>query len=217
MDHELMIAAMDDWMQLLIAAVFIFGGIGQAIVKKIRSRGVEDAEMVDEVDRRPGTPTAQPRAPQFPTAQPLRREPTAPTAQARPPRQPARPAQPRPTPPLARPTPPQPTGQSMRPPIEQPLAPTPRPLRAQNPSQRAKPKPAAKAKPQQPAPETPLSERHLQVSDDIAHPAIEAYETEVDDSTDPITRPTRESLRYAIIMNEILSPPIALRSDDEGL
>ena len=88
---------------------------------------------------------------------------------------------------------------------------------APQPKRRAKVRARASTKPKEA--ETTLgtlADRHLEVSAGLLHPDTEAIKRVQRVAVDPIRRPTRQGLRRAIIMNEILGPPIALRPPDDS-
>lgn len=229
MHEQQLLAAGTDWMQTVVALVFVgivvLSSVAQTIIAKMRGQQEDTSN-----ENQSGPRVPQPRAPQFPTARPMPRPgrptetayPRVPTPQARP-----RPAPPRPVatqPPFARPQPqraPQPPHAPQPPRAPQPPAPRPVEVRFEPPPP---PKPTPKRRTKQPATRTPavakaadepLARHHLELSTDVAHPHTELDALVLGESDDPIRHPTRDDLRYAILMNEVLGPPVSLRPLDE--
>lgn len=211
---------MDDWIQIIILALVagsaIFGKVTKTLIRKFSPKKDPDTPV-------PGRPVPLPRRPPPPArpmAQPM---PQPPTPQGSSPVAP--PARPRPV--------------SKFPRVES-LPQMLREVFAQlgdaektSTSRPALP-PGARSRPAHAAPEVertgrqPVAARQRTRSKAGTTPAAKARprvasveksgirKTQIKDSPlDTVRHPTRASLRRAIIMNEILSPPLALRRDDE--
>ena len=212
----------DDWIQIIILALVagsaVFGKVTKTLIRKFSPKKDPDAPVLgrpEPLPRRP-PPPARPVArpmPQAPTATPQAAGPVAP------------PAQPRPA--------------SRFPRVES----LPQMLRGvfkqlgdagETPPSRSAPLPAAPPPQARAAPgieragRKPVAARKRARSKPGASPVAgvrplvasvaegDVQETQIKDSPlDTVRHPTRASLRRAIIMNEILSPPLALRRDDE--
>ncbi len=180
---------------------------------------------------RPQTPSAAPQPPPAqawqsrPASAPPRpagssprghpqQAPSAPSLRPRPARAPLiqrdRQAPPRrPAEPTARPV-----THRLRPPVElQAEAAGISPKRPSKPVARRKAKPPTARKLDKPKRRT--LEQEMRARDVAAEPAI--VTGEIGDEIDPIRHPTRASLRQAILLNEILSPPLALRPPEEAV
>lgn len=219
-----------DWMQYIIVAVVVFGGFIAQGLKKIIEAVNEKKAKSSPPDRleRPGPMSRSPESPMLKPIPPrIRRSPPVPTARPTPPQPVARPVPPRPPTPAARP--------------QQGRAATPVLIGDDEPWQavqrEALPSAAAKLgtprkKPQKALGESmdrfdPLHhpEDHLGHLDPEAHlghenePVGSAEEEEKKRTRRPRKKAglaaalTGEGLRRAIVMSEILNPPLALRDD----
>ncbi len=220
MDHHTLLAKGADWVELIIILVLVGGGVfssvAQAIIKKMRGEQPDEPDQAGKAGQAPPA-----RAPQFPVARPL--PPAGGLPQAAQPRVPV-PQVPRPLPPAQiHPVPNQPPMARLdhprvpQPPAPRPIEtqPGPRPQPKRRPGPRTQPKPVPQAEPREPKEEVPLAQRHLEVSADVLHAHTEDDELVLAEHDDPIHRPTRHALRFAILMNEVLGPPVALRPPDD--
>lgn len=213
---------MDDWIQIIILALVagsaIFGKVTKTLIRKFSPKKDPETPVLGRPEpalRRP-PPPARPVArpmPQAPTATPQGSGPVAPPARPRPvskfPRVESLPqmlrgvfaqlgeageaTQSRPAPP--------------------PVAPPPHARAAPGVERTGRQPVAARQRTRSKAGTAPA---------DKARPRVASVEksgirkTQIKDSPlGTVRHPTRASLRRAIIMNEILSPPLALRRDDE--
>lgn len=213
---------MDDWIQVIILALVagsaVFGKVTKTLIRKFSPKKDPDTTVLGrpEPARRRPPPPARPMArpmPQPPMATPQATGPVAP------------PARPRPVPKF--------------PPVES----LPKMLRevfaqlrdaGETSPSRPSPPPAAPPPPARAMPgvertgRKPVAARKRARSKPGATPAAGVWplvasvadgdvrKTQIKDSPlDTVRHPTRASLRRAIIMNEILSPPLALRRVDE--
>jgi hypothetical protein len=210
MDTALLAAEGLDWIEgvvvLVIIALSALGSIAKPLIKKF---GGKDP---DELRKRQMEQPVERRAPARPAHPPARPTPARPRLQPaiEPPVAQARPARPVP-PSVARPAPPTPRRPVPRPTPSQSVRPRPKPVA--NSERDLSERHLAKL-------ESTVTERHLKTtppSEDVVHPATEAahaYEhavSGIDEEMEAIRRPTRAALRRAIVMNEILGPPVGLR------
>ncbi len=215
---------LSDWMEFAIIAVLIgmsvFGAVAKWLIKqfggKVPGQTPEEAQTPRTQQPRPAArpsvqPPARPRpAPARPVVQAPRIEPGTSTAQPRPPT-----IRPRPVP-----------IQLQRPQSIQPVRPEPTPQPAREPAP-VSGHPSTLGTIRQRHLDTydsPIDERHLDVampSEGVVHPSTEAGYAEVSAEHGTLiglglsTRPSVIALRRAIVMSEILGPPLALRSDEQ--
>gem|GEM_PF-1894744 len=218
-----------NWGQLIVVAVVLFGGlIAQGLKKVIDSINEKKAagfppDRVESLGPRAGSskpPVAKPIPPR------IRRSPPAPTARPTPP------------PPVARPAPPRPPTPVARPRQERPATPIlldeDRPWqevqRQTLPSGAARP--GASQKKREKSPGKPVDTfDHLQPEDHLGHLDPEVHLGHLDEPVGAAevgqkkrarrsrkkatlaVALTGDGLRRAIVMNEILGPPLALRDD----
>jgi hypothetical protein len=202
---------------LLVIGASVLGSIAKPLIKKFGGETPEDAmKRRTEQSQRP---RPQPARPAHPAARPAQPRPPIATAE------PARPVAQTPSiepaiPPRVRPT--------TRPTPTRPIA-RARPAHARRPASEDVPYAEVSLEPD-------LSERHLRElqtrvekrhidaakpSEEVVHPKTEdAHAYAIDHSAHEeellaIRHPTRAFLRQAIVMNEILGPPIALRPPDD--
>ena len=209
MDTALLAAeGLGDWIEGIVILVIIglsaLGSIAKPLIKKFGGKDPDELrkrQMEQRVEQRAPARPAHPPARPMPARPRLQPAIEPPVAQARPARSvpPSVPAPPTPRRPSPRPTP----SQSTR----------PRPKPVANSERDLSERHLAKL-------ESTITERHLRTtlpSEDVAHPATEAlhaYEhavSGVDEEMEAIRHPTRAALRRAIVMNEILGPPVGLR------
>ena len=213
-----------DWMEFAIIAVLIgmsvFGAVAKWLIKQFGgdASGQTPGQALKPQSQQP-QPTARPSvpppdrprpAPARPVVQAPRIEPRTSTAQPRPPT-----IRPRPVPvQLRRPQPIQP----VRP------EPTPQPAREPAPLIGHPPTPGTIRQRHLDVYDSAIDERHLDVampSEAVVHPSTEAGYAEVTAEHGTLiglglsTRPSVIALRRAIVMSEILGPPLALRSEEQ--
>ena len=201
-----------DWIEgvvwLLIIGGSVLAGIAKPLIKKFGGEVPDEAEKRREEASRP-----QPARPAHPPARSMparpRLQPATELSEAE-----ARPAQP--VPPF----------------VATSVPPTPRrPVARPSPSRSVRAKPRAAAQHERDLSEhhlakfhSGLEERHLKAaapSEGVIHPGTEAAHVDasvvsrVDEEMDAIRHPTRTALRRAIVMNEILGPPISLRPPND--
>ena len=219
----------DNWIEIIVL-ILVFGGtIFAAIAKKLiamfspdETGATKDGPLGVEGDDVTPVSPPRPARPAYPVARPMPPRPGAPTTSAPPMMQPS-PSRPRPRP-VTEVTPEEP---AWRPPVEaQRTPPVPQP------SVRRRPAPPPRARPAQPiavAEREPVEDtfEHLHPEEDPghldpkAHPEHVAATLQARAADIPAAAPmtvgplTRESLRRAIVMNEILGLPRALRDFDE--
>jgi hypothetical protein len=209
-----------DWAELVIFAIITLFSLAGALVNWLKERAKKNelAEPLEEADyevvigpdgepmlrpvAKPGA--APPPLPPRPVAKPLA------TPSARPAAPPARPPAPRD---MGAPRP----RSFPQPPVAQPISPPPRPVS----NAPAKPaRPARPAKPARPRYETPIVEEE----DPHAHRSVSASGKSVFDEEEQVAHRSaarlrwlgkqgteRDALRRAIVLSEILSPPVAMR------
>jgi len=229
-----------DWIETIIVLVVVLGGafqgIGKAIIKKITVEKEEDASKRGAVPppghaaqqrqrggRSPQRGQAQrgQAPPARPVARPVR---TATSGQ----RQPSQMQAPRPVAPSALGTPtsaPQPT--AARPaagvPVAKPMAPPKEARRSKQPGstrlggRKSRSKAgvqSGRAAPSEPQHEA-LFDHHLKLSDEVAHPSTAATHVAQTQGRVLLPRLTRSALRDAIILREVLGPPVALRGSGD--
>ncbi len=193
-----------DWIEGVILLLVVGGSVLASIAKPLIKKF--GGEVPDEAEKRRGEASRPQPARPMP-ARP-RPQPATELSEAK-----ARPAQP--VPPF----------------VATSVPPTPRrPVARPSPSRSVRVKPRAAAQHERDLSEhhlakfhSELEERHLKAatpSEGVMHPGTEAAHVEasvvshVDEEMDAIRHPTRTALRRAIVMNEILGPPISLRPPD---
>jgi len=226
-----------DWVQVIIVLVIVAGsalsGIVKAIITKLnRSREEAEAERERQGRPRPQRVTDRPAPPVARPMPPRHRPPMAmqqPVARPLPPQQRSQAEVPRTLPPVVqtiwdvvleravdletafpKPRPPQPTA-------EPPVSGAARTYRAQPPP--VPPRVGKAIVPKRPVGRRSIEDREEQkakfVEKRIGHVEPHVASATPPSSTDAYSelfeRPTRTDLRRAIILNEILSPPLALR------
>ena len=198
-----------DWIEgvvwLLIIGGSVLAGIAKPLIKKFGGEVPDEAEK-----RREEAPRPQPVRPAHPPARPM-------------------PARPRPQPATEVPVSEARPAQPFPPFVAKSAPPTPRrPVARPSPSRsvRAKPKVVVErdlSERHLAKLESEITERHIRIaapSEGVTHPGTEAAYVDaslvsrVDEGLDAIRHPTRTALRRAIVMNEILGPPISLRPPD---
>ncbi|MHC4698020.1 MAG: hypothetical protein ACYTFA_14905 [Planctomycetota bacterium] len=217
---------------LLIIGGSILGPVAKWLIAKTRRDAEEEPGKIgsggQEAKPRPRVPPARPVARAMPVGDRQRETPEPPLATPSPTHRTARPAVPQePTRPV---TPPPPKVTPQRP-AEQP----PRPRPARPPARRA-PAPAVRSerrvspesKPRRPQRKEPslhvtlgeeedrkFAKRERELGTLRVQSELETSAVEAPGEFDAVRNPTRRSLRQAILMREILGPPLAMRPPDD--
>jgi len=217
-----------DWIETIIVVAIILGsvfqGLGKAIIKKLTEMKEADAlERCDPADPQPASrerrpPAAQPR-PNRPVASPF---PNRPETSKRPSPSPMQAPRPIARPVFDTPSVPSPTDAPR--PVARRAAPRAKPqptrranaggLRAHKPHDMPAPKPAPKHRFKKK--HESVAEHHLQLSDEVAHPSTESAYHEPPQVRARLPKLTRSTLRDAVILREVLGPPVALRDPRDG-
>lgn len=221
-----------DWIETIIVLAIVLGsvfqGLGKAIIKKLTEMKDADAlERRSPTDPQPGSherrpPAARPR-PDRPTAGP---SPSRPETSQRHPPSPMLAPRPIAGPAFGTPSAPPPTAApSDAPrPVAKPVvsrAKTHRTRRASAEDLRRRkpqdtPAPASAPKHRFKKMHESVAEHHLQLSDEVAHPSTAAAYHEPQQVRTRLPKLTRSVVRDAIILREILGPPVALRDPSDS-
>jgi len=202
--------SVDDWIQYIVVIVVVglsvLGQVSKALIKKFSPEEREQRRQDEVTPTMSAPPPLRDAAPRSPVAPPARRRTSRTPAAARP--RPMRPITPRPqAPPIARPRPAAPRQLSTSPP---PPAAQPRPvLQEADPllQRRHLAQIASVIEKEGEIVEEAVREHIGHVESDLP----EIVEATVVESHGPFARPSRAMLRRAIVFNEVLAPPLALR------
>ena len=210
--------------KLGIVALFLLSSIVGPIIARLRARSGEqsEGELLNGGAQSPPRPAERAR-PAIPVAKPM--PPHPPVASTVP--QPLGPTHPQAgtTAPMAKPAPGQavPAAMHPRPGVHPPGVPPGRPpveverrVPTPGPGRPARPAPRRKSRPSKPrkVPASESLEELMRSRDVILESAISGEQ--IHDDFEAIRHPTREALRRAIVLNEVLGPPLSLRGPDDS-